>query len=175
MFTENKIKSSKNNTFTTVKHGRGSVMLWGFLAASGTGCLENVHGIMKSGEYQGILERNVGLSVGKLGLSRRSWVFQQDNDPKHTSKSAQEWFKAKRWTVLKWPAMSPDLNPIENLWRDLKTADRRRHPSNNLGELEQFAQEQWAKLSVRRCRKLIEGYRKQLIAIILTKGCATKY
>ena len=112
---------------------------------SGTGCLERVHGIMKSGDYQGILERNVQPSVRKLGLHQRSWVLQQDNDPKHTSKSTQEWFKTKRWTVLKWPAMSPDINPIEHLWGDLKTAVGRRHPSN-LGELEQFAQEEWAKL-----------------------------
>ena len=50
-------------------------------------------------------------------------------------------------TVLKWSAMSPDLNPIEHLWEDLKTAVGRRHPSN-LGELEQFAQEEWVKLLV---------------------------
>ena len=87
-------------------------MFWGCCATSGTGCLECVHGIMKSGDYQGILEHNVQPSVRKLGLHRRSWVLQQDNDPKHTSKSTQEWFKTKHWTVLKWPAMSPDLIPI---------------------------------------------------------------
>ena len=55
----------------------------------------------------------------------------------------------KHWTVLKWPAMSPDLNPIEHLWGDLKTTVGRRHPSN-LGEVEQFAQEEWDKLPVER-------------------------
>ena len=92
----------------------------------------------------------------------------------HTSKSTQEWFKTKRWTVLKWPAMNPNLNPIEHLWGDLKTAVGRRHPSN-LGELEQFAQEEWVKLSVERWRKLIHGSRKHLTAVILSKGCDTKY
>ena len=124
-------------------------MFWGCCAASGTWCLECVHDIMKSEDYQGILESNVQPSVRKLDLRRRSWVLQQDNDPKHISKSTQEWFKTKRWTVLKWPAISPDVNPIEYLWGDLKTAVGRRHPSN-LGELEQFAQEEWAKLPVER-------------------------
>ena len=149
-------------------------MFWGCFAASSTGCLECVHGIIKSGDYQGgILERNVQLGVGKLGLRRRSWVLQQD-DPKDTSKSTQEWFKTKCWIVLKRPATSPDLNPIKHLWGDLKTAVGRRNPSN-LGELEQFAQEEWAKLPVERCRKLIHGYKKCLTEFILSKGRDTKY
>ena len=67
--------------------------------------------------------------------------------------------------LLKWPAMSPDLNPIEHLGGDLKTAVGRRHPSN-VGELEQFAQEEWSKLPVVRCGKLIHGWRKRLTAVI---------
>ena len=115
-------------------------MFRGCFAASGTRCLDCVHGIMKSEDNQRILERNVGPSVRKLGLRQRSWVFQQDDDLKHTSKSTQKWFKTKHWRVLKWPAMSRDLNPIEHLWRDLKTTVGSRHPSN-LRHLEQLAKE----------------------------------
>ena len=164
----------EKNTMPTVKHGGSSVMFWDCFAASGTGCLESVQGTMKSEDYQGILERNIQPSVRKLCLSRRSWVFQQDNDPKHTSKSTQEWMRRKCWTVLKWPAMSPDLNPIEHLWKELKLAVGRRHPSN-LRELEQFAQEEWAELPVEKWRNLIQSYRKHLTAVIASKGCATKY
>ncbi|KAK7143817.1 hypothetical protein R3I93_014851 [Phoxinus phoxinus] len=164
----------EKNTVPTVKYGGGSKMFWGCFTASGTGCLDCVQGIMKSEDYQRILGRNVGPSVRKLGLRPRSWVFQQDNDPKHTSKSTQKWMATKRWRVLKWPAMIPDLNPIEHLRRDLKIAVGKRHPSN-MRDLEQFAKEEWSKIPGERCKKLIDGYRKRLISVIFSKGCATKY
>uniref|UniRef100_H2L4L0 Tc1-like transposase DDE domain-containing protein n=1 Tax=Oryzias latipes TaxID=8090 RepID=H2L4L0_ORYLA len=165
---------NKKNTVPTVKHGGGSVLFWGCFVASATGCLEVVQGKMKSPDYQSILDRNVLPSVRKLGFSRRSWVFQQDNDPKHTAKKPQEWLREKPWTILKWPSMSPDLNPIEHLWKELKHAIWRRHPSN-LRQLEQFAHEEWAKIPVDRCRRLIDKYRNRLIAAIASKGFATKY
>ncbi|KAF5889065.1 phosphopantothenoylcysteine decarboxylase subunit VHS3-like, partial [Clarias magur] len=146
----------------------GSVMFWGCFAASGTGCLESVQGTMKSQDYQGILERNVLASVRKLGLSRRSWVLQQDNDPKHTAKNTQEWLRGKHWTILKWPSMSPDLNPIEHLWKELKHAVWKRHPSNQK-QLEQLAHEEWAKIPAEKCRSLIDSYRNRLIAVIPSK------
>uniref|UniRef100_A0A669ERY6 Uncharacterized protein n=1 Tax=Oreochromis niloticus TaxID=8128 RepID=A0A669ERY6_ORENI len=92
----------EKNIAPTVKHGGGSVMFWGCFAASGTGCLESVQGTMKSQDYQRIQERNVPASVRKIGLSRRSWVLQQDNDPKYTAKS-QKWLRGKHWTTPTLP------------------------------------------------------------------------
>ena len=174
MFRRKNEAYQENNNVPTVKHGRGSDMFWGCFAASGTGCLESMQGTMKSQDYQGILERNVLPIVRKLGLSRRSWVLQHDNDPKHTAKNTQEWLRARHWTILKWPSMSPDLNPIGYLWKELIHAIWRRHPSN-LRQLEQLANEEWAKIPVDRCRSLIDSYKNSLIAVIASKGCATKY
>lgn len=76
----------------TIKHGGGSVMVWGCFAACGVGQLELIEGIMKSREYCDILTRNVMPSVRKLCLGRR-FTFLQDNDPKHKSKETMTYLK----------------------------------------------------------------------------------
>ncbi|KAI4900260.1 hypothetical protein NFI96_002266 [Prochilodus magdalenae] len=83
----------------TVKFGGGSVMLWGCVASAGTGNLVKVEGRMDSNQYQQILETNVQESVTKLKL-RRGWIFQQDNDPKHCSKSTNAFMQRNKYNVL---------------------------------------------------------------------------
>ena len=96
---------AEKNTLPTVKHGGGSLMLWGCFASSGTGNLQRVEGKMDSIKYQEILGENVTPSVRKLKLGCH-WTFQQDNDPKHTSKSTKAWFQKKSWKILEWPSQS---------------------------------------------------------------------
>ena len=101
--------------------------------------------------YREMLDENLLQSALDLRLGRR-FTFQQDNDPKHTATTTKEWLRGKSVNVLEWPSQSPDLNPIEDLWRDLKMAVHRRSPSN-LMELERICKEEWEKLPKDRCAK----------------------
>lgn len=161
------------NTLPTVKHGGGSIMLWGCFSSSGPGQLIRIEGIMNSQKYIDILDKNLRKSAKSLKLGVK-FTFQQDNDPKHTSKVTKEWMRRHKVTVLEWPSQSPDLNPIENLWQELKIAVHKRSPKN-LQELERYCKEEWLKITPDHCSKLISGYRKRLEAVIDAKGGVTKY
>ena len=94
---------------------------------------------MNGVKYRQIFKENLLQSAKDLKPCRR-FTFQQDNDPKHTAKARLEWLQNKNVKVTEWPSQSPDLNPIENLWKDLKIVGHQRSPSN-LTELEQICKE----------------------------------
>ncbi|KAJ8340779.1 hypothetical protein SKAU_G00330700 [Synaphobranchus kaupii] len=161
------------NTIPTVKHGSGSIMIWGCFSAAGTGRLVLIEGKMNAAKYTEILEENLLQSALDLRLGRR-FTFQHDNDPKHTAKRTKEWLRRKSVHVLEWPSQSPDLNPIEHLWKELKMAVYRCSPSN-LTELARICQEEWAKMSRNKCAKPLASFPRRLEAVIAAKGAATKY
>ena len=128
---------------------------------------------MKKEQYEKILKENLKHSSVRAGLGRR-FVFQHDNDPKHTSHLVKNYPLKAKIIALDWPAQSPDLNPIENLWGELKSRVHARKPSN-LQQLEQFVKKEWAKIPEDRCLQLVANYPKRLMAVIQQKGHTINY
>jgi len=167
---------SEREITSTVKFGGGNIMVWGCMGWEGVGVLTEIQGKMNAEQYTDILGLGLEESMEKLGLEKAEAIFQQDNDPKHTSKRATNWFEENDIQLLDWPAQSPDLNPIEHLWQLLKTKILAyEKPPKGIWDIWNRAEEQWNLITPEECQKLIESVPRRLQAVIKAKGGHTKY
>jgi Transposase/DDE superfamily endonuclease len=112
--------AQSRKVFYTVKHPQ-KVHVWGCFLAKGFGkliCFErNLDALFMNSIY----ERGLLPSACEFfGQGNMNWILQEDNDPKHRSKICKKWKEENKVTVLPWPSMSPDQNPIENVWQLMK-------------------------------------------------------
>jgi transposase len=167
------------NCVATVKHD-DKIMVWGAFASSGVGILHRIYGIMDQNVYRNLLENVMMPSVDIVFGDRehpdapQEWIFQQDNDPKHSSRLCKQFLIDNDVQTFEWPSQSPDLNPIENLWSILEFKTKKRSP-NNCRELFEILQQEWNQLSVDLLRHLVHSMRRRCEAVIESRGYPTKY
>ncbi len=123
--------------------------------------------------YQEVLEHFMLPAADQL-YGDADFIFQQDLAPAHSAKATSTWFKDHGIPVLNWPANSPDLNPIENLWGVVKRKMRYARP-NNAEELKATIRATWALITPEQCHRLIDSMPRRIAAVIQAKGAPTKY
>lgn len=160
----------------TLKFGGGSIMIWGCMFWEGPGYATHIQGKMDADLYVSILDDELQQSLQYYHKNPQDVLFQQDNDPKHTSRKAKDWFSTHDIPLMWWPAQSPDLNPIEHLWNHLKRKlAEYEEPPKGIHELWERVQVEWDQIGAGVCQNLIESMPRRVEEVIKAKGGYTKY
>src|SRR5271169_3045991 len=153
----------------TFKSGRTSQMVWGAFAGTKKSQLIAMPKDRRTAKdfveivYEGEL-RNF---MDKISNS----VLMEDGAPVHRSRVSGEWQQQHMVEKLNWPPNSPDLNPIENVWKILKDAVQhyRKRP-RTLEEMNKALQEEWKAFSPRIFERLLQSMQERMEDVIKNHG-----
>lgn len=152
-----------------------SVMVWAAVTSDGkkSPLIFVPEGVKISGTvYLDMLEKNM-LPWLKKCYGNKSYIFQQDGAPAHTSNKVQQWCKENLsgfWDKLIWPPSSPDLNVMDySIWSMLEgRACNRNHRS--VAELKASLRREWKKITEEEIRVSCGGFRRRLEAVVASEG-----
>ncbi len=155
----------------------GSIMCWGGFSVRG-GRTDLVE-IPPPGGLTGVRYRDLIVRPQIVPAARaigNNFMLLQDNAPCHTANVVRTYMDQNNIERFDWPAKSPDLNPIENLWDFLKRMVQKRITAQSrLADLRRILQEEWRRIPVPYLRKLAYSMRRRLRACIAVQGGSTKY
>lgn len=161
-------RASEACTVPTIKHGGGNVMVWGCFGNNKPGSLVRITEKLNKERYLKILKDFA--IPGGLNLIGPGFVFQQDNDPKHSSKLCQNFLRKKKDVkIMQWPSQSPDLSPIELVWDELDRRVKNQSPTSS-EHLWQLLQSEWKKLDEQYFMKLISRMPRICEKVIKERG-----
>ena len=102
--------------------------------------------------------------------------FKQDNESVHTAKLTKDWFRFRFTPVMEWPARSPDLNPVENLWGLMARrvySDRMQY--RTIASLKDAILKTWSVISIEYMQNLLRSMPERCISVLQLHGGKTKY
>ncbi|CAG9133467.1 unnamed protein product [Plutella xylostella] len=153
----------------TVAYGGGSCMMWAGISLEGKTALVFVPGGGRGGGLTAdryITDILLGHVVPYAEFVGEDFVLMHDNARCHTARVSRQFLREKELRTMDWPALSPDLNPIEHLWDELKRRVRARNPvPASVDELKTALLEEWDGIPQETVKKLIRSMRNRLQAI----------
>jgi len=160
--------------FSKRNFGGGSLMVWAGFGFNGMTNIAFTSHKMKSSDYINLLGMHL-LPFGRR-IGGKNWVLQQDNAPIDTSNASKEWFARNNITLIDWPSISPDLNPIENLWGTLVRAvyaNGKQYES--VEQLKQGINDSCEEISPQVLQNLVNSMPSRIFMTIANNGGPTKY
>lgn len=150
------------------------VRVWAGISARGATNICIFEGIMDAEFYTQILGRYLVPFIRVKFLSG-THRFMQNNDSRHTSHTTQTFLEDNNINWWQTPPQSPDLNPLENLWHELKEHLRARIKPTNKEDLITGIKSFWATVSQGTCIKYIRHLNQVIPKVIEVEGAATGY
>ena len=150
-------------------------MIWAAFGNSKLGRLFFVeqNAKMNAAMYKMVLQKHLKASMRMTGTE----VFMQDGAPCHTARSVTAWLNDQDVPVLDWIGQSCDLNPIENLWRELKQIIVGMEAATNLTDLAKKISRAWKILGRKKefLAALTYSMPSRVQAVVDAEGDVTKY
>ncbi len=150
----------------------GSVMVWGCVSALGKGNLHFCDGTINAEKYIEIWSTICCLQEDIF--SRDVHAYFNKTMQNHILHTLQSLAAEEEGTGTDWPACSPDLSPIENVWRILKRKMRQRRP-RTVAHLKTCLQEEWDKITPETLHHLVSSVPKRLLSVVKRNGNITKW
>ena len=156
--------------FNPVK-SRESLTIWGCIRNDGSSRFHILRGTVNADRYITILQQNLIPLLDNVPLSQLGIIkFQQDNAPPHVAGTTTQFLQENGVSTVNWPAYSPDLNPIENIWGLLKRFVRRQGPQN-LDQLDNSIRIGWNRIvRPKLCRRLFASMPARINRVQATRG-----
>ena len=159
-------------TRPTVQGGGGGLMMWACMTAKGPGPIIRVDGHVNAKKYFDILTSIVEPYIDE-NMPIAS-ILQHNNAPRHMAKTVCDKIEEMGLQVLPWPTRIPDLNPIENDLKELKSRVSYQKYANE-DELWQAIQKKWNEMTENECENLFFSMRRRCQDVIREKGYPTHY